>query len=184
MINVDEARNRPAARRAAHRLHAALRAKAAGEKVPPKRKDGTRPPPRLFSADDVRATGGDVVATGGAHRFAGQEYQNGLLVRDFKLDMITVRCTARGRASALRVRRLTQPRPAQAGDVHPTLDEIQRFEGGGAAGAGDGLDEDGLIDNPRVASALAAAAFATRSTKTQQFDAGDEVEVIVGDLIT
>lgn len=110
-----------------------------------------RPIPRLFNEQEARMYDGDFLQPGRGPRsyiYRGDEYMEGFLFKDFKLQFI------------------------QTKDVHPTLEELDRFQTGNA-------EEDGLD--------LAAVAASLKNSKNQgtgqvsSFQPGDNVEVRRGE---
>lgn len=118
-------------------------------------KDGKRiklkikPLPRLFSEQDARMYDGEFLQPGRVARsfiYRGEEYIQGFLYKDFKIQFI------------------------QTKDVHPTLEELDRFQTGGA--------EDEGMD-------LAAIAALIKNNKADgkyaTFQPGDKVEIRRGE---
>lgn len=110
-----------------------------------------RPIPRLFNEQEARMYDGDFLQPGRGARnyiYRGDEYFEGFLFKDFKLQFI------------------------QTKDVHPTLEELDRFQTGNT-------EEDGLD--------LAAVAASLKSSKNQDggqvsaFQPGDKVEIRRGE---
>ncbi|KAG7194603.1 transcription elongation factor spt5 [Scheffersomyces spartinae] len=109
-----------------------------------------RPIPRLFSEQEARMYDGEGLQPGRGTRtyfYRGDEYIDGFLFKDFKLQFV------------------------QTNDVHPTLEELDRFQTGGTE---EGLD-------------LAAVAASIKnkndpSTSKNIFQAGDKVEIRRGEL--
>lgn len=110
-----------------------------------------RPVPRLFNEQEARMYDGDFLQPGRGPRnyvYRGDEYFEGFLFKDFKLQFI------------------------QTKDVHPTLEELDRFQTGNT-------EEDGLD--------LAAVAASLKSSKNQDggqvsaFQPGDKVEIRRGE---
>ncbi|GAA6060688.1 hypothetical protein JCM10212_005070 [Sporobolomyces blumeae] len=117
-----------------------------------KRRKGTatplafRPPQRLFNPEAIsKAYGGSSISKrpGGILLFRNDEYKDGFCEKDIRLSALTIE------------------------DVHPTIDELTRFQGEGAAN-GDGLD-------------LGAIAEAARKVARTILQPGDHVEVFEGD---
>lgn len=110
-----------------------------------------RPIPHLFNEQEARMYDGDFLQPGRGPRsyvYRGDEYVEGFLFKDFKLQFI------------------------QTKDVHPSLEELDRFQTGNA-------EEDGLD--------LAAVAASLKNSKNQgsgqvsSFQPGDNVEVRRGE---
>lgn len=110
-----------------------------------------RPIPRLFNEQEARMYDGDFLQPGRGARsyvYRGDEYVEGFLFKDFKLQFI------------------------QTKDVHPNLEELDRFQTGNT-------EEDGLD--------LAAVAASLKNSKNQDggqtsaFQPGDKVEVRRGE---
>lgn len=110
-----------------------------------------RPIPRLFNEQEARMYDGDFLQPGRGPRtyiYRGDEYVEGFLFKDFKLQFI------------------------QTKDVHPTLEELDRFQTGNT-------EEDGLD--------LAAVAASLKNSKNQDggqvsaFQPGDKVEIRRGE---
>ncbi|OVF11402.1 putative transcription elongation factor [Clavispora lusitaniae] len=110
-----------------------------------------RPVPRLFSEQEARMYDGDYLQPGRGPRsyiYRGDEYIEGFLYKDFKLQFI------------------------QTKDVHPTLEELDRFQTGNT-------EEDGMD--------LAAVAASLKSSRNHEggrasaFQPGDKVEVRRGE---
>lgn len=111
----------------------------------------TKPIPRLFNEQEARTYDGDYLQPGRGSRsyiYRGEEYNEGFLFKDFKLQFI------------------------QTKDVHPSLEELDRFQTGST-------EEDGMD--------LAAVAASLKSSKTQEggqssaFQPGDNVEIRRGE---
>lgn len=109
-----------------------------------------RPPPRLFSEQEARTYDSDFLQPGRGPRafmYRGDEYVEGFLFKDFKLQFVQTR------------------------DVHPKLEELDRFQ--------TGHEEDGMD--------LAAVAASLKSSKNQEggrlsaFQPGDNVEIRRGE---
>lgn len=112
-----------------------------------------RPPPRLFSEQEARMYDGDYLLAGRgarAYMYRGDEYVEGFLFKDFKLQFIQTR------------------------DVHPTLEELDRFQSG--------VDADGL-DLAAVAASLKASSRGD-SSPVSAFQPGDTVEIRRGEQAT
>lgn len=109
-----------------------------------------RPIPRLFSEQEARMYDGEGLQPGRGARtyfYRGDEYVDGFLFKDFKLQFV------------------------QTNDVHPTLEELDRFQTGGTE---EGLD-------------LAAVAASIKNkndpaSSKNIFQAGDKVEIRRGEL--
>lgn len=109
-----------------------------------------RPLPRLFNEQEARMYDGDFLQPGRGVRnyiYRGDEYIEGFLYKDFKLQFV------------------------QTKDVHPTLEELDRFQTGN--------EEDGLD-----LSAIAASLKSKNKTEGKQstaFQPGDKVEIRRGE---
>lgn len=110
-----------------------------------------RPIPRLFNELEARMYDGDFLQPGRGPRsyvYRGDEYAEGFLFKDFKLQFVHTK------------------------DVHPTLEELDRFQTGNT-------EEDGLD--------LAAVAASLKNSKNQEvgttsaFQPGDKVEIRRGE---
>lgn len=110
-----------------------------------------RPIPRLFNEQEARMYDGDFLQPGRGPRsyvYRGEEYMEGFLFKDFKLQFI------------------------QTKDVHPTLEELDRFQTAN-------VEEEGLD--------LAAVAASLKNSKNQgsgqvnSFQPGDKVEIRRGE---
>jgi len=117
-----------------------------------KRRKGTatplafRPPQRLFNPEGIsKAYGGSSVAKrpGGVFMFRNDEYKDGFCEKDIRFSALTIE------------------------DVHPTIDELTRFQGEAGAN-GEALD-------------LASIAEMARKVARTILQPGDHVEVFEGD---
>lgn len=105
-----------------------------------------RPAPRLFSEQDAKTYDGEHLQARGPRHFyyRGEEYQDGFLYKDFKLQFI------------------------QTKDVHPRLEELDRFQGS---------EEDGF-DLATIAALLKGK---SKSSTGSSFQPGDSVEIRRGE---
>lgn len=109
-----------------------------------------KPPPRLFSEQDARMFDAQHLQPGRGPRsfiYRGEEYIDGFLFKDFKLQFI------------------------QTKDVHPRLDELDRFHTGDA-------EEDGF-DLSNIAASLKNSKSENNQSGT--FQPGDKVEICRGE---
>ena len=112
-------------------------------------KSKIRPLPRLFSEQDARMYDGEYLQPGRVARgfiYRGEEYIQGFLYKDFKLQFI------------------------QTKDVHPTLEELDRFQTGNA--------EDEGLDLAAIAALIKNNKGEGKSTT---FQPGDKVEIRRGE---
>lgn len=110
-----------------------------------------RPLPRLFSEQDARMYDGDYLQPGRGPRgyvYRGEEYIDGFLFKDFKLQFV------------------------QTKEVHPSLEELDRFQSGNS-------EEDGL-DLAAIAASLKGKNKADGKQSTA-FQPGDKVEIRRGE---
>ncbi|KAK6465134.1 hypothetical protein DFJ63DRAFT_316295 [Scheffersomyces coipomensis] len=107
-----------------------------------------RPLPRLFSEQEARTYDGESLQPGRVARnfiYKGEEYDEGFLLKDFKIQFI------------------------QTKDVHPTLEELDRFQNN---------EEDG-IDLTAIATSLKNK---NQTEGKSSFQPGDKVEIRRGEL--
>lgn len=110
----------------------------------------TRPQPRLFNEQEARIHDGEFLQPGRGHRsfiYRGDEYIEGYLYKDFKINYI------------------------QTQDVHPTLEELDRFQNGST-------EEEGL-DLAAIAASLKNTNGEARQSSA--FQPGDKVEIRRGE---
>lgn len=101
-----------------------------------------RPPQRLFNAEEIgKVYGKEVSKRGGVFTFKGDEYRDGFCEKDVRINALTIE------------------------DVHPSLDELTRFQG---ESAGSTLD-------------LTQMADAARKLAKTILQPGDHVEIFEGD---
>ncbi|KPV74247.1 uncharacterized protein RHOBADRAFT_37222 [Rhodotorula graminis WP1] len=104
-----------------------------------------RPPQRLFNPDEVgKAYNREVSKRGNVYSFKNDEYVDGFCEKDVRISGLTIE------------------------DVHPSIDELTRFQGDNAGGA------DGSLD-------LAQIAEATRKVSKSILEPGDHVDIFEGD---
>ncbi|GAA5902197.1 hypothetical protein JCM8208_002502 [Rhodotorula glutinis] len=104
-----------------------------------------RPPQRMFNPDEVgKAYNREVSKRGNIYSFKNDEYVDGFCEKDVRISALTVE------------------------DVHPSIDELTRFQGDKAGGA------DGSLD-------LAQIAEATRKVAKSILEPGDHVDIFEGD---
>lgn len=112
----------------------------------------TKPIPRLFSEQEARMYDGEYLQSGRGPRafiYRGEEYNEGFLFKDFKLQFI------------------------QTKDVHPRLEELDRFQTGNP-------EEDGL-DLAAIAASLKNKNISDGSGGSSAFQPGDKVEIRRGE---
>ncbi|CUM67254.1 uncharacterized protein PRCAT00004947001 [Priceomyces carsonii] len=110
-----------------------------------------KPIPRLFSEQEARMYDGDYLQPGRGPRsyiYRGEEYIDGFLFKDFKLQFI------------------------QTKDIHPTLEELDRFQSGNS-------EEDGL-DLAAIAASLKNKNI-NDTNQSNIFQPGDNVEIRRGE---
>lgn len=110
-----------------------------------------RPLPRLFSEQEARMYDGDHLQPGRGPRgyiYRGDEYIDGFLFKDFKLQFV------------------------QTKDVHPTLEELDRFQTGN--------DEEDGLDLAAIAASLKGKNKSDGKQSTA-FQPGDKVEIRRGE---
>ncbi|CAG84361.2 DEHA2A01628p [Debaryomyces hansenii CBS767] len=112
----------------------------------------TKPIPRLFSEQEARMYDGEYLQSGRGPRafiYRGEEYNEGFLFKDFKLQFI------------------------QTKDVHPKLEELDRFQTGDP-------EEDGL-DLAAIAASLKNKNNSEGAGRSSAFQPGDKVEIRRGE---
>lgn len=110
----------------------------------------TRPSPRLFSEVEARKYDSSFLQAGRGPRsyiYRGEDYQEGFLLKDFKLQFI------------------------QTKDVHPLLEELDRFQSG--------TNEEAGMDLAAVAASLKSSKSLEGSSSAFQY--GDKVEIRRGE---
>ncbi|GAA5864685.1 hypothetical protein JCM8547_008270 [Rhodosporidiobolus lusitaniae] len=106
-----------------------------------------RPPQRFFNPEEIsKVYGGKEVSkrSGGVFHFKGDEYKDGFCEKDVKIATLTTE------------------------DVHPSIDELTRFQGESGAAGSDSLD-------------LSQMADAARKLAKTILQPGDHVEIFEGD---
>lgn len=104
-----------------------------------------RPPQRLFNPEEIsKAYGKEVSKRGSIYTFKNDEYVDGFCEKDVRISALTIE------------------------DVHPSIDELTRFQGDAANGAEGSLD-------------LAQIAEATRKVQKSILEPGDHVDIFEGD---
>ncbi|GAA6016192.1 hypothetical protein JCM10207_000427 [Rhodosporidiobolus poonsookiae] len=105
-----------------------------------------RPPQRLFNPEEIsKAYGGkEVQKRGGVFQFKGEEYKDGFCEKDIRLATLTIE------------------------DVHPSIDELTRFQGDASGSGADSLD-------------LSQMADAARKLAKTILQPGDHVDIFEGD---
>ncbi|BGP41488.1 transcription elongation factor spt5 [Rhodotorula kratochvilovae] len=104
-----------------------------------------RPPQRLFNPEEVsKAYGKEVSKRGNIYTFKNDEYVDGFCEKDIRISGLTIE------------------------DVHPSIDELTRFQGDPSAGGDNSLD-------------LTQIAEATRKVSKTILQPGDNVDIFEGD---